>query len=68
MTFIGDNEIKHLNGNGGIVGNFLGPAIRSADFVGGHFVGVFGQFLAAQHRVKALDGADGDAADRVERV
>ena len=68
VTFVGDNEIKRLNGNGGIVGNFLGAAIRSADFVGGHFVGVFGQFLAAQHRVKALDGADGDAADGVERV
>jgi len=46
----------------------LSPRQRSGDLETGFFVEVFIEFLAAQHRVKALDGADGDPADRVERV
>ena len=68
MTFIGDDEIKHLDGDGGIVGDFLWATIRCADLVGGHFVSVLGQFLTAQHRVKPLNGADGHAADVIELV
>jgi hypothetical protein len=31
MAFVGDNEVKHFDGNGGIVGNFLWTAIGGAD-------------------------------------
>jgi hypothetical protein len=34
MTFVGDHEIERLNGNGGIVGDFLGAGIGLAKLIG----------------------------------
>jgi hypothetical protein len=68
VALIGDDEVEGLDGDGGIVGHVLRAVVGAADLVAGEFVGVLGQLLAAQHGVKPLDGADGDAADVVELV
>ena len=68
VAFVGDDEVEGLDGDGWIVGDVLRAVVGAADFVGGEFVGVFGQFLAAEHGVEPLDGADGDAGDGVEFV
>ena len=55
-------------GMAGIVGDVLRAVVGGGDFVAGFLVEVFVEFLAAQHGVEPLDGADGDAADGVELV
>ena len=59
---------KVLDGDGRVVGDVARAraAERRGHLAAGFLVGALGEFLAAQHRVEALDGADGDAADVVE--
>ena len=59
---------KASMGIGGVVGHVLRAVVGGGDFVAGFFVEVFVEFLAAQDRVEALDGADGDAGDGIEVV
>ena len=68
MALVGDDEVELLDGDGGIVGNVAGAgdAERGGDFRAGEIVRAFREFLAAQDRVEALDGANGDAADVVD--
>ncbi len=68
MAFVGDDEVERLDRDGGVVGDVAGALVGGGDFEAGLFVEVFGQLFATQHGVKALDGADGDAADAVELV
>ena len=42
--------------------------VGGCDFEAGFFVEVFVQLFATEHGVKALDGADGDAANAIELV
>jgi hypothetical protein len=68
VALVGDDEVEGLDGDGGVVGDVLGPVVRAGDFVAGFFIEVFVELLAAEHRIKPLDGADGDTADVVEPV
>ena len=64
MAFVGDDEVEGFDGNGGIVGDVLRAAVGGGDFEARDFSSRSSvEFLAAQHRVEPLDGADGDAAD-----
>ena len=64
VALVGDDEIERLDGDGGVVGDVLRAVVSGGDLVAGFLVEVLVQFLAAQHRVEALDGADGDAGRR----
>ena len=55
-------------GNRGVVGHVFRAVVGGGDFEAGFFVEVFVQLFAAEHGVKALDGADGDAANAIELV
>ncbi len=68
MAFVGDDEVEGLDRDGGVVGDVAGALIGGCDLEAGFLVEVFEQLFAAEHGVKALDGADGDARDRVEPV
>ena len=68
VAFVGDDEIERLDGNGGVVGDLLWAGIGGADLVSGEFVGVLREFLATQHGVEPLNGADGNAGNGVELV
>ncbi len=69
VTFVGDDEIKGLDGNVGIVGDvarFLVPHVEVEQ--GAFFEVVLELGFAAQHGVKTLNGGDANAARLVERV
>ena len=51
-----------------VVGDVFGTVVGGGQLEAGFLVDVLVEFLAAQHRVEALDGADGDARDGVELV
>jgi hypothetical protein len=68
VAFVRDDEIERLDGDGGIVNDFARTTIGSGEFESGDFIDIFIEFLAAEHRVEALDGADRDASDIVELV
>ena len=53
-------------GMAGLYATSRGRLIGGGDLEAGFFVEVLGQLFAAEHGIKALDGADGDAADGVE--
>ena len=66
VAFVGDDEVEGFDGDARVVGHVLWAVVRRGDLVAGFFVEVFVEFLAAQDGVQALDGADGDAGDRIE--
>ena len=66
VALVGDDEVERLNGDGGVVGDILGPRVGGGEFGSGVLVQILGQFLATQERVKPLDGADRDAGNVVQ--
>ena len=68
VTFVRNDEVEGLNRDGGVVGHVFRAAIGGRNLVAGQFVEVRIEVLAAQNRIEALDGADGDASDGVEGV
>ncbi len=68
MAFVGDDEVEGLDGDGGVVLRRRGCVDRRRRSRSRISRRGLRQFFAAEHGVKALDGADGDARDRVEPV
>ncbi|OQB89789.1 MAG: hypothetical protein BWX84_02255 [Verrucomicrobia bacterium ADurb.Bin118] len=68
VTFIGDDEVERFDGNLRVVFYFARPVIGDGKFKAGFLVNILVQFLAAQDRIKTLDGANRHAGHGIQLV
>jgi len=68
VRLVGDDDVEGLDRDGRVVADRLGFLEQAFDLFGGMFVVFVGQLATLEHRVHALDGADGDARGLVEGV
>ena len=68
VTFIGDDDVEGLDGDGRIVVDGLGLFEESFKPDYGGFLVLFCEFSSLEHGVQALNGADADAGGHVELI
>jgi len=66
VTFVGDDEIESLDGDGCVVRDWLGWALEHFKRRAGELIELGVELLALEHGVEPLDGGDADLGHRID--